>query len=179
MSPVEIRSERLLLRELEVGDVSDDYVAWLNDSEVARFLETRLSEQNTETVRAFVSAVRERANEFLFGIFLRADGRHIGNIKVGPVRAHHDLADLSLLIGARDCWGKGYACEAIVAASRHAFQALGVRKLQASMYAPNEGSRRAFLKAGYREEGRRRSHYVLDGAPCDLVELGLLPEDLA
>lgn len=176
---METRSERLLLRELEVEDVTDAYVGWLNDAEVARFLETRLSLQNHETVRGFVSAVRGRDNEFLFGVFLETERRHIGNIKVGPIRAYHRLADVSLLIGARDCWGKGLATEAIAAISRFAFAELGVRKLQASMYAPNEGSRRAFLKAGYQEEGRRREHYLLDGAPCDLVELGLLPGDLA
>jgi len=172
-----IKTARLQLRELRPSDVSEAYVAWLNDPEVSQYLETRHSLQNMETVRAFVEMVLARENEHLFGIFLH-DGRHIGNIKVGPVRAYHNLADVSLLIGARDCWGKGYAAEAIEAASRHAFVALGVRKLCASMYAPNEGSRRAFLKTGYREEGRRRNHYVLDGTPCDLVELGLLPEDL-
>ena len=171
-----IRTPRLMLRELTVADVSDDYVAWLNDREVSRFLETRLSAQDTGTVCDFVERVAARDDEFLFGIFLH-DGRHIGNIKVGPIRSHHAVADVSLLIGARDCWGKGYACEAIEAVSRHAFESLGVRKLSASMYAPNEGSRRAFLKAGYAEEGRRRRHYMLDGEPCDLIELGLLPED--
>jgi [ribosomal protein S5]-alanine N-acetyltransferase len=176
---VAFETKRLTLRELDVSDVSEDYVGWLNDPAVAQFLETRFSAQNAATVRDFVAAVRGRPNEFLFGIFLKPDARHIGNIKVGPIRAHHGLADVSLLIGARDCWGKGFAAEAILGVSRHAFSALGVRKLQASMYAPNEGSRRAFLRAGYREEGLRRAHYVLDGSPCDLVELGLLPEDLA
>ena len=174
-----IETERLVLRELAAGDVSADYVAWLNDPEVSRFLETRHSPQDAASVTAFVAAVRARDDEHLFGIFLKDSGRHIGNIKVGPVRAHHGVADVSLLVGARDCWGKGYASEAIAALSRYAFDDLGVAKLSASMYAPNQGSLHAFLKAGYREEGRRRGHYDLDGERCDLIELGLLPEDLA
>ncbi|HDZ73845.1 MAG TPA: N-acetyltransferase [Aurantimonas coralicida] len=174
-----ISSERLHLRELAVDDVGDTYVGWLNDPQVARFLETRWREQTEASVRAFVAAVNARSDEFLYGIFLNENRRHIGNIKVGPIRAHHGVADVSLLIGERDCWGKGFAAEAIAAVSRHAFAHLGVRKLAAGMYAPNEGSRRAFLKLGYKEEGRRRLHYMLDGEPCDLIELGALPEDLA
>lgn len=135
--------------------------------------------QDEAAVRGFVEAVNARPDEFLFGIFLVEGERHIGNIKVGPVRAHHAVADVSLLIGARDCWGKGYAAEAIAVLSRHAFAQLGVRKLSASMYAPNEGSRRAFLKAGYREEGVRRGHLVLNGERCDLIELGLVEDDLS
>lgn len=174
-----ITTARLVLRRLLPADVSEAYVDWLNDPEVKRFLETRHVKQDGESVRNFVTEKAASDNEFLFGIFLIEDGRHIGNIKVGPISKIHHLADVSLLIGVRDCWGKGYAAEAISAVSRHAFDALGVRKLSASMYVLNEGSRRAFLKVGYVEEGRRRSHYMLDGSPCDLVELGLLPDDLA
>lgn len=166
-------SERLILRELRPADCSADYVAWLADPEVNQYLETRHRPQDQASIVAFIEAAAASDREFLFGMFLRAGGRHIGNIKVGPIHPYHRLADVSLFVGARDCWGRGYAAEAIAAVSRYAFETLGVLKLSASMYARNEGSRRAFLKAGYSEEGLRRAHYRLGGERCDLVELGL------
>ncbi|MCB1509495.1 MAG: GNAT family N-acetyltransferase [Hyphomicrobiaceae bacterium] len=174
-----VEAERIYLRPLTVADCSADYVGWLNDPEVSRFLETRHSEQTQASVEGFVSAVNARPNEHLFGIFLRDGDRHIGNIKVGPVGSYHPVGDVSLLIGARDCWGKGFASEAIAAVSRHALGHLGAKKLSASMYEPNQGSCKAFLKAGYKQEGLRRQHYMLDGALCDVIELGLTPEDIA
>lgn len=174
----QIHSERLLLRELSGADCSADYVRWLGDPGISQYLETRHAPQDEASIVAFIEGVRARDDEFLFGMFLREGGRHIGNIKVGPIHRRHQLADLSLLIGARDCWGKGFAAEAIEALSRYAFADLGVLKLSASMYAPNIGSKQAFLKVGYREEGLRRGHYDLGGERCDLVELGLLPSDL-
>lgn len=174
----QIQTQRLLLRELAVEDVSSAYVEWLNDPEVSRFLETRHHQQDEASVRAFVKAVAAREEEFLFGMFLREEGRHIGNIKVGPVRAIHQSADVSLFLGDRAVWGRGLAAEAIAALSRYAFQALEIRKLSASMYAANEGSRRAFLKAGFQPEGVRRAHGDLDGTRSDIIELGLLPDDL-
>lgn len=173
-----IDSARLRLRELDASDCSAEYVSWLADPEVCRYLETRFRPQDESSVTAFVEAVRSRDDEFLFGMFLKGSGRHIGNIKVGPIIPHHRLADVSLLIGARDCWGKGFAAEAIGAVSRYAFNVLGVAKLSASMYAPNQGSKRAFLKVGYQQEGLRRQHYDLDGRRCDIIELGLIPADL-
>ena len=174
----DLASPRLSLRPLTVADVTDAYVGWLNDPEVTRFLETRHAAQTRETVEAFVAAVAARAHEHLFAIRLRAGGRHVGNIKVGPIHPLHRVGDVSLLIGARDVWGQGYAAEAIELVSRHAFGALGARKLSASLYAANVGSERAFLKAGWRREGLRRAHYALDGERSDIVELGLIPEDL-
>lgn len=174
----ELQTDRLVLRELTGEDVSPAYVAWLNDPEVSHFLETRHNRQDEASVRAFVETVWRREDEFLFGMFLRDGGRHVGNIKVGPVRAIHRTADVSLFLGDRAVWGRGLAAEAIAALSRYALETLGIRKLSASMYAANEGSRRAFLKAGYQPEGLRRAHAELDGARSDIIELGLLPDDL-
>ncbi len=173
-----LSSQRLLLRELEKSDCSANYIAWLADPEISRFLETRHNLQDERTITAFIETVRARNDEFLFGLFLHEGGQHIGNIKVGPVHPHHRLADLSLFVGARDCWGKGFAAEAIAALSIYAFNELGIYKLSASMYSPNFASKHAFLKVGYREEGLRRSHYQLGDERCDLIELGLVPSDL-
>ena len=172
-----ITSERLELRELQTTDVTPAYVAWLSDPQVNRYLETRHSDQTEESVRAFVARVAAARDEFLFGIYLQ-DNRHIGNIKIGPIRPIHQLADLSILIGEADCRGKGYATEAILALSRFAFERFPVRKLSASMYSPNQGSAKAFLKAGFRQEGLRIAHYDLNGERCDLIELGALVEYL-
>lgn len=174
----QIATPRLVLRELEPSDYSAAYEGWLADPTINQFLETRHAVQDQAAIEAFIASVRARDDEFLFGIFLADGGRHIGNIKVGPIRAHHNLADVSILIGASDCWGKGYACEAISALTRYAFDELGLSKLSASMYAPNQGSLNAFLKAGYQREGLRRAHLDLDGERCDLIELGLTPDDL-
>ncbi|HEY1157453.1 MAG TPA: GNAT family protein, partial [Arthrobacter sp.] len=99
------------------------------------------------------------------GIFLREGDRHIGNIKLGPINVHHRRADIGLLVGDRACWGKGYASEAIAILSDFAFGRLGLHRLTAGMYAENEGSARAFEKAGYAREGLLRGHWLCDGTP--------------
>jgi len=173
-----VNAERLYLRSLDASDCNDTYLAWMHDPEVIRFLETRHYPQTLDTIREFVNSMNAAPGEHLFGIFLMQGDRHIGNIKVGSVNPHHGTAAISLLIGARDCWNQGYASEAIAAVSRHAFDSLGVRKLLATFYAPNVGSIRAFQRVGYKEEGRLRGHFVLDGQPCDVIELGLLAGEL-
>jgi [ribosomal protein S5]-alanine N-acetyltransferase len=174
-----LETPRLFLRPLTDADCTPVYLGWLNDPDISRFLETRHHAQTLESIRNFVMDVNANPMEFLYGICTKADGaRHIGNLKIGPIRAYHPLADISLFIGARECWGRGYAAEAIEVASRHAFAALGVHKLSASMYVENIGSTKAFIAAGYQHEGLRRRHYRLDKDMSDLVELGALPEYL-
>ena len=166
-----IAGSSVTLRMLDVEMVTPRYVDWLNDPEVNRFLEIRFQKHDTEAVRGFVAAVAASPVEHLFAIMMT--GQHVGNIKVGPIKPHHAVADVSLLIGDRSAWGKGVATEAISLISRWSFEKLGLDKLSASMYAPNQASYRAFLKAGYQHEGLRKGHYRLDGLPCDLLEVGL------
>lgn len=170
--------DAVFLRPLGVDDVTKNYLRWLNDPEVNRFLETRHLPQTMQTIREFVERVNASDDEFLFGIILKKDGRHVGNIKIGPVKPRHLLADVTLLIGERDCWGQGIATDSIRTITRFGFEKLRLSKLTASMYAGNVGSIGAYLRAGFAQEGVRRKHYILAGEPTDVIELGLCASDL-
>ncbi len=173
-----VDGDAIFLRPLSSEDVNATYLRWLTDPQTNQFMETRHRPQTMQTICEFVARVNARDDEFLFGICLKKDGRHIGNIKVGPVKQNHSVADVSLFIGERDCWGHGLATDAIRAVSRFAFTSMNVDKLNAVAYAANRGSIGAFLRAGYVQEGLRRKHYILDGRPADVAELGLCAEDV-
>jgi [ribosomal protein S5]-alanine N-acetyltransferase len=137
------------LRPISLDDCTERYVNWLRDPEVNRYLETRWVEQTLESVRAFVIAVGRDPTSHLMAITDAESDRHIGNIKIGPIRSHHNYADLSYFIGDRDYWGRGYATEAIQLAIRLGFERLGLHRMQAGTYSTNVGSARALEKAGF------------------------------
>lgn len=154
---------------LEPEHVTDDYVSWLNDPLVNRYLESRFARHTLESTRRFVQSILDSEDSILFGIRYAPSGRHVGNIKLGPIDWHHRRAELGLLIGDRACWGRGIASAAIELATNHAFGPLGLLKVTAGCYASNVGSRRAFEKAAFVVEGIRRRHFLLNGAPEDAV----------
>lgn len=153
-----IGSARLTLRELTEADVTEKYVGWLNDREVVQFTESRFDTHTRDSVCRFVRTIAADENFYFFAICLKGEGRHIGNIKLGPVNRHHGYADIGLIIGERSCWGQGYATEAIAALSEWAFSTLGLHKLTAGAYASNRASIRAFEKCGFVVEGIRMAH---------------------
>ena len=174
-----LTGEHLYLREVRLSDVNENYYRWLNDPEVTQYLEVRYVPHSLENIRAFVTAMDGKSDEIFMAICLRENDRHIGNIKLGPINAMHGCGDVSLLIGEKDCWGHGYATEAIRLCCRFAFAVRNLRKLNAGVYAANVGSKRAFEKAGFREEGRLRGQSMVAGRPMDHVLLGLLAEESA
>ena len=157
------------IRILRPEDVSEDYGSWLEDPEVNRYLECRWRAFSLDDLRAYVRAMNESPKDILFGIFLSDEDRHIGNIKIGNIDTIHRYADIGLLIGAKDAWGKGYGSIAIDLAALYAFRQLNLHKVVAGIYAGNTGSFKAFLKAGFRECGRLTQHRFCDGSYVDEI----------
>lgn len=168
-----LETSRLRLRALEASDLNATYLGWLNDPQVNRYLETRFLPQTLEALQTYWQAHRDDPSSPWFAICLAAEGRHIGNIKLGPIQWLHRRADLSLFIGARDCWGQGYASETIALVRDWAFRELDLQKLSAGIYAGNIGSRRAFEKCGFALEGTLRQEVVSAGTRLDIWRLGL------
>jgi ribosomal-protein-alanine N-acetyltransferase len=170
-------SERLLFRPLTELDVTDRYVGWLNDPEINRYLEIRFSNHTLDTCRAFVAEMNADINSHLLGIFDRENGLHVGNIKVGFIKHHYQSGELSLLLGEKTCWGKGFATEAISSITSWAFNELSLVRLEAGCCDENLGSLRAFLKAGYTVEGYFRKNTVIDNRRIGGFWLSMLNDE--
>jgi RimJ/RimL family protein N-acetyltransferase len=162
---------------MEPDDAAGPYATWMNDSEVTRFLESRFTIYAPEALRAYIEELRQQPSVHFFAIVLSDSDRHIGNIKLGPIDEHHKTGDIGLLIGERDCWGHGYATEAISLLATLAFGELGLVKLTAGAYAGNVGSIRAFERAGFHVEATRRRHYECEGQRVDGVLLARFRDD--
>lgn len=157
-----LASARLTLRSLDDGAAAGPYLDWMQDAEVLRFLEARHRSHDATSLAAFIRSANDSRESLLLGIF-EPDGRHVGNIKLGPIDWPNRRGEIGLLIGERDCRGRGYAREAIATVSDYAFNELGLHKLTAGYLAPNLASGRAFEATGYVVEGRYTDHFLLDG----------------
>jgi [ribosomal protein S5]-alanine N-acetyltransferase len=165
-------SDQVDLFLLTPEHVTDAYVAWLNDPSINQYLESRYAVHTVESVRVFVRSMLDSPDNLLLGIHSHATGTHVGNIKLGPIDSHHRTAEMGILVGAREAWGRGIGTSAIVLLSDLARERLLLRKVTAGCYASNVGSRRAFEKAGFLVEGIRARQVLLDGCEEDLVVLG-------
>ena len=89
------------LQELNIDDVSRNYVKWLNDYSVVRFTEQKFHKHTIKSVKKFVIEKKRKRDEFLLGIFLSNKKTHVGNIKLGPINFKHKYAEISYFIGEK------------------------------------------------------------------------------
>jgi [ribosomal protein S5]-alanine N-acetyltransferase len=170
-----IETEYLYLRSLDAGHARGPYEAWMRDPTVTRFLEVRFGPPNAVALETYIAKINASTDNLLLGLFPKTQPkRHIGNIKLGPISTHHRSAPIGIAIGAVEFWGRGLATQAVQALGYYALSVLGLDRLEAGFYAANESSQRAFRRAGFVDEGRRRGARVCEGVRMDEIVMGRL-----
>jgi RimJ/RimL family protein N-acetyltransferase len=174
-----IATSRLILRDIQVKDISADYIAWLNNPEVNKFLEVRFVEQTRQRVEDFIRAkLQDTKSSMHFGVYDSEGKRLIGTVTLPTIKWRHLSSDLSFVIGHPDAQGKGYATEAVHGVVYYAFKHAGLKKLWAGYYDGHEGSAKVLAKNGFKEEGRLIKELIdYEGKRVDHVLVGLLAED--
>jgi RimJ/RimL family protein N-acetyltransferase len=143
----------------------------MQDPDVLRFLEARHGKHDATSLATFIRSANESGDSLLLGMYELSAGRHVGNIKLGPIDRPNRRGEIGILIGERSCWGRGYAREAIAALAQYAFGTLGLHKLTAGYLAPNAASGRAFEAVGFTVEARYAQHFLLDDTWVDGVRI--------
>ena len=169
--------KKLYLRGLEKADLEGNYLKWLNDPEVTRFMFTSYFPYPKEKLEEYYRSMTTSDNNVIFAIVDKETDKHIGNIRLGPIDWIHRVADIGYMIGEKDFWGKGYTSEAVELVLDYAFSRLNLHKVRGGMVATHKGSLRAAEKGGLRQEGFGKAEYYRDGTYYDYIRVGICKED--
>jgi len=180
MLPPFLETPRLSLRPLVPADADGPYLRWFNDPEVCRYNSHHVFPYRREEALAYIERVARSQRDLALAIVQRSDGRHIGNIALQAIDPVNRTAEFAIVVGERDCWGKGYSKEAALPLLRHGFTALNLNRIYCGTPADHLPMRRLATSLGMQEEGVRRQALYKENQYLDLVEYGLLrPEYLA
>jgi len=157
-----LTSDRLVLRRARNGDLPAIHEI-MSDDETMRYWST-LPHTSLEETRAWFAKMltpAEGADEYI----IEHQGAVIG--KIGTWR----LPEIGFFL-RRDCWGQGFASEALMMFIKHA-ASLGCPQLKADVDPLNEASLLLLKRAGFRETGQEKATYVVGERVCDSIFLGL------
>jgi ribosomal-protein-alanine N-acetyltransferase len=172
-----LTGERIYLRLLNETDITEDYVGWLNDSQVVRYLETGRFPSTPETIQKYIERFTESSTDIIFAIVNKENEKHIGNVSLNDINWIHRTANTGLLIGRKEYWGKRYAFEAWNLVLEYAFERLGLRKVTAGVVKGNDASVATLKKLGFKLEGTSRQQYFVEGSYNDAFRFGLLKDE--
>jgi diamine N-acetyltransferase len=158
-------------------DLLSLYQRWINDFEVTRTLAAGLRPMTFEAEEAWYDRVVKSERDVVFTIYEKTSMRPIGSTGLHAVDHPTRTAEFGMMLGEKDCWGKGYGTEVTMLMLDYAFTGLGLHNVMLRVHSHNERAIRAYKRAGYREIGRRREAHRLGGRAYDVVYMDCLVTD--
>ena len=170
-----IESERIILDPMSEVYVTRDYLKWLNDSEVIKYLEINSTTEFND-LKLYVNDKIKNKSLF-WAIVIKNNNKHIGNIKLEPISLYHQTATLGIMLGSKDEWGKGYAKEAINILIRYSFNHLNLRKINLGVVESNINALKLYEKLGFKIEGKQTNQGYYNHKLDNVILMGLFKED--
>jgi N-acetyltransferase len=134
-----------------------------------------------ENMERFVADALELARlgqQVPFVVCDAASGEPIGSTRFLEIRLEHLRAEIGWTWLTPRVWRTGANVEAKLMLLRHAFERVGLRRVEFKTDARNERSRGALLALGAQFEGIFRKHMVVrDGAPRDSAYYAVIDDD--
>lgn len=171
-----LESERLYLRALEKTDVPN-YQRWVNDPMVYRYLMIGLWPLTADDLLEYMEENRKSDKAVLFAVVVKEGDVHIGNIRISGIDWVHRRATRGIMLGEKDCWGKGYAKEALELLNEYAFDRLGLHKIGSTHIIDNVAMSFINQKLGFVLEGIHRQELFRGGEYHDVAIWGLLADE--
>jgi len=100
-----IKTDRLVLKTMQPGDITPDYLGWWNDNELQKGLGHRARGWDRARAEKHVASF-DCIKGYHFGIYLKKNGKLIGfyTLNREPVQK---ISSSTTLIGDKTCWRKG------------------------------------------------------------------------
>jgi len=171
MAPV-LESDRLQYRALTTAHLSMQYVLWLNDVDVYKYMQTG-GGYTLEMLKEYLKKVELDRNLLFWAIHLKETGKHIGNIKIDPVFRVHGLGEYGIMIGDKAQWGKGYAREATERVLSYCFETEKLRKITLGVAKRNIPAVELYRRIGFEVEGNYRKHVCYHGEYLDVLRMAI------
>jgi RimJ/RimL family protein N-acetyltransferase len=166
-----ITGKNVVLKTLNECNATQEYCSWLNDSEVNRYLTTQNS--TIEELRIYIREKNNKPDALLLGIFWRENGKHIGNIKLEPIEHKAKKAEMGILIGDKNYWGKGVATEATRLLTEWAFASLGLHKIYLGVNSANKAAIRVYQKVGFSIDEIKKNALEHENIKYDEVRMSI------
>lgn len=172
-----LEGDRIYLRVLLESDINGNYINWLNDEEVCRFNAHHVFPYSKDLAEDYIKKSWKSRDAIILAIALKSNDRHIGNIALYNIDAISRSAELTIILGEKDCWGSGYSREASFLLLKHAFLAVNLNSVYCGTSEENLAMQKLAKYLGMVQEGRRRQAFYKNGKFVDVLEYGITKEE--
>lgn len=164
----------ITLRPLELSDL-EHIMGWVNDPDIVSNFGWFGKPVSREEEQQYLGRLLASPTDKMYSAFV--DGAYLGQCGLHEIDWRNQNGRLSIIVGNKERWGKGYAPQIIDALLDKAFNGLHLHKVWAMFLEQNKKNYHLFVeKCGFQIEGTLRQEYHRHGAYHDMVRIAMLED---
>ena len=127
------QTQRLRIISFDSRFITSRYINWLNDPDVNRFSNLKSGVHTEDSCIDYLDSYQENGNMVWAIVEVREGHGHIGNINA-IIDNEVEVADLGILIGEKQLWGKGYGLDAWLLVCDYFFSNASILKMPVELH---------------------------------------------
>ncbi len=166
--------ENIYLSPRNIED-SEKYTKWLDDFNTSDYIGKSGEVVSLEAERKYLED--NVSKQGCFGIIKLENDELIGSCGIENIDNIHRTGTLGIFIGEENEREKGYGTEVIRLLLDYGFNYLNLQNIKLDVLSFNERAIACYKKCGFKECGRRRKCYYLNGKYYDKISMDILKEE--
>jgi RimJ/RimL family protein N-acetyltransferase len=165
------------LRPYEKSDLHD-LMKWVNDEEVTRYLGSLMTPPLSPSAEeGFLEMAMTRSETHKVFAIETLAGEFAGGIDLRVIDQIDRRAEVGIVIGFKEFWGKGYGTDAMKVLLKFAFERLNLNRVSLRVFDYNQRAIKSYEKCGFKREGVLRQDRFYAGGYHDTIMMGILRQE--
>lgn len=157
-----LESERLLLRQITDSDLANVFKG-LSDPEIIKYYGVSFDTlEATKEQMAWFANLEKTGTGIWWAVCAKEDGRFLGGGGLNDLSQEHKKAEIGFWL-LKENWGKGYMSEAMPLIFDHAFNTIGLHRIEGFVESENVKCKKAVAKLNFILEGTMVDSEIKNG----------------
>ncbi len=171
-----LEGERVVFRPYNEDDLDLIFV-WFNDPVVTYYMFTGQRPQTKGALRDAMEKDVQSEKNVVFTVIDKESQEAVGVVGLYDIHPTAHKAEMRIIIGNKNFWGKGYGTEITELITYYGFGRLNLNRIYLGFTDENKRAGRAYEKAGYAREGVLREDIYRNSRYYDSVRMAILRKD--
>ena len=119
-----LEGDGINLRELRETDLEGSWYKWFNDSVVTKYQNKKIFPNTRENQKKYYSYLQSSNADVVMAIVDEETNKHLGNVGLHKIDWVHRSAELGIVIGEKEFYGKKYGKQAWKLITEYGFNIL-------------------------------------------------------
>ncbi len=144
-----MNTKRLFFKKLTKKNANQNYLSWFDDNTAQSYIVSATKKYTIKKLQQYIDKNNERKNTIFFGIFLKDNKLHIGNIKFDFLSKSKNRSIMGVFIGNKKYRGIGLFPEIIEFFSEYIFNNYNITNIYLGVNKNNINAIKAYKKTNF------------------------------